>query len=487
MEPSTTQENDTSSLTGLTSNTIADLIGSSDALAPHEEPLAPAKTESSNISSTIESSLFTDKSDTSPSHTKPQLEKEIDLDSSKDTGKSDPATITAVNDFLNEAKSKPEEISEPVKEIKPEPESFGFNKPLPPEPFESTSDFLKSEATTDIQNTQEKEEDGSEFVGAASDSPVAISREDSPIPPPIPKHQNLRDESPDRFESSPEPDFKPMEPSKDDEEIFKPKTVTPPRPVEVKEAPKKEEKTPSVGDIGAKDIIVEIVEVSERHRRHYRFFQWLHKAIKDFFDAWFNPARLHPQVESLVYWRDPKKSGAVFGILMVTLLSLTCFSLISVVAYLSLLTLAGTISFRTYKSIMQAVQKTSDGHPFKEYLELDISLSEEKVSETARIAAQHLNTAISALRSLFLVEDLIDSIKGLVLFWTLTYVGAVFNGLTLLIIGVVLIFSLPRLYEKNKAQVDAYIQIGMDKLSVITNRMKAAIPSGKKEEKPKDQ
>lgn len=261
MEPSTTQENDASTLSGLSSSTNADLIGGSDALASFEDPLAAVTTDSSIISSTIESSLFTDKSDISPSHTKPQLEKEIDLDSSKDSGKSDPGSIEAVKDFLNEAKSKPEEITEPVKEIKPEAESFGFNKPLPPEPSDSTSDFLKSEASNGIRNTQEKDEDGSEFVGAASDSPVAISREDSPIPPPIPKHQNLRDESPDRFESSPEPDFKPMEPSKDDEEIFVPKkNMTPPKPAEIKEAPKKEEKTPSVGDIGAKDIIVEIGE-----------------------------------------------------------------------------------------------------------------------------------------------------------------------------------------------------------------------------------
>ncbi|XP_014279085.1 reticulon-1 isoform X2 [Halyomorpha halys] len=463
MEPSTTQETDASPLTGVSHSTIGDLIGGSDALGDSYSEFDPLNKHSSNITA-LENSLIKEKSDISPSHSQPHLEKEIDVDSSKDTEISGISKIEAQNNYIEPTNSKPEEISEPVKEIKPEAELFGFNKPLPPEPFESTSDFLKSEATAVIKSTQDKDkdEDGSEFVGAASDSPVAISREDSPIPPPIPKHQNLRDESPDRFESSPEPDFKPMEPSKDDEEILKPRPVSPAKPVEVKEAPKKEEKTPSVGDIGAKDIIVEI-------------------------DAWFNPARLHPQVESLVYWRDPKKSGAVFGVLMVTLLSLTCFSLISVVAYLSLLTLAGTISFRTYKSIMQAVQKTSDGHPFKEYLELDISLPEEKVSETARIAAQHINTAMSALRSLFLVEDLIDSIKGLVLFWTLTYVGAVFNGLTLLIIGVVLVFSLPRLYEKNKAQVDAYIQIGMDKLSIITSRMKAAIPSGKKDEKPKDQ
>lgn len=70
-------------------------------------------------------------------------------------------------------------------------------------------------------------------------------------------------------------------------------------------------------------------------------------------------------VESLIYWRDVKKSGVVFGIGMAVLLALSMFSLISVFAYLSLLGLIGTVSFRIYKTVMSAVQKTSDGHPFK--------------------------------------------------------------------------------------------------------------------------
>lgn len=66
-----------------------------------------------------------------------------------------------------------------------------------------------------------------------------------------------------------------------------------------------------------------------------------------------------------MYWRDPKKSGIVFGSVLGILLSLSYFSLISVVAYVSLVLLTGTISFRIYKNVLQAVQKTSDGHPFK--------------------------------------------------------------------------------------------------------------------------
>lgn len=70
-------------------------------------------------------------------------------------------------------------------------------------------------------------------------------------------------------------------------------------------------------------------------------------------------------MESLIYWRDVKKSGVVFGIGLAILLCMSMFSLISVFSYLSLLTLAGTVAFRIYKTIMGAVQKTSEGHPFK--------------------------------------------------------------------------------------------------------------------------
>lgn len=70
-------------------------------------------------------------------------------------------------------------------------------------------------------------------------------------------------------------------------------------------------------------------------------------------------------VESLIYWRDVKKSGIVCGAGMAILLAMSCFSVISVFAYVSLIVLLGTVAFRIYKIVMQAIQKTSEGHPFK--------------------------------------------------------------------------------------------------------------------------
>ncbi|CAG9858583.1 unnamed protein product [Phyllotreta striolata] len=204
-------------------------------------------------------------------------------------------------------------------------------------------------------------------------------------------------------------------------------------------------------------------------------------------DAWFNPEKLDPKVESLIYWRDPKKSGPVFGGVLLVLLALTYFSLISVVAYVSLIGLGVTIAFRIYKNIVQAVQKTGDGHPFKEYLEMDVSLPQDKVKEITEVAIAHVNAAVRELRRLFLVEDLVDSIKFAVLLWIFTYVGAWFNGMTLVILSWVSLFTFPKIYETNKTQIDANLEIVRTKLAEVTSKIKAAIPMGKKTEEKKEQ
>ncbi|XP_014300407.1 reticulon-1-A isoform X3 [Microplitis demolitor] len=203
--------------------------------------------------------------------------------------------------------------------------------------------------------------------------------------------------------------------------------------------------------------------------------------------AWFNPERLNPKVAALIYWRQPEKTGIVFGVIMSILLSLTYFSLISVFSYSALLTLMGTMGFRIYKTILQAVQKTSDGHPFKDILDIDLTLPSEKVHEVADIAVAHANAAVSELRRLFLIEDFIDSLKFSVGLWCLTYVGSWFNGMTLIIIGVIALFTLPKVYETNKAQIDQNLALVQGKINELTAKIKAAIPLGKKAEPTKEE
>lgn len=211
------------------------------------------------------------------------------------------------------------------------------------------------------------------------------------------------------------------------------------------------------------------------------------KIFKQFgLDAWFKPEKLHPRVESLIYWRDVKKSGIVFGAGLSVLIAMSLFSLISVFSYVSLLVLFGTVSFRIYKNVLQAVQKTAEGHPFKEYLDFDLTLSQEKVQQLTTVAVAHFNALLSELRRLFLVEDLVDSIKFGVVLYCLTYVGAIFNGMTCVIIAFIALFTLPKVYENNKQSIDAYLELVRSKILEITEKVKAAVPLGKKAESDKE-
>ncbi|XP_063803434.1 reticulon-1 isoform X1 [Pseudophryne corroboree] len=184
----------------------------------------------------------------------------------------------------------------------------------------------------------------------------------------------------------------------------------------------------------------------------------------------------------LLYWRDVKQSAIVFGSVLLMLFSLTQFSVVSVIAYLALAALSATISFRIYKSVLQAVQKTDEGHPFKSYLDLEVSLSQEQIQKYTDCLQVYTNSIVRELRRLFLVQDLVDSLKFAVLMWLLTYVGALFNGLTLLIMAVVSMFSLPAVYDKYQAQIDQYLGLVRTNMNTVVAKIQAKIPGAKLKE-----
>ncbi|XP_077445906.1 reticulon-3 isoform X3 [Stigmatopora argus] len=191
----------------------------------------------------------------------------------------------------------------------------------------------------------------------------------------------------------------------------------------------------------------------------------------------------HDSVKDLIYWRDPKKSGLVFGLSMLVLLSLAAFSVISVVSYLLLALLCVTITFRIYKSVVQAVKKSDDGHPFKPLLEKDVSISAETFRKHVDASLTYINGALKQLSRLFLVEDLVDSLKLAVVMWLLTYVGAIFNGITILILVDILLFAIPPVYEKNKTQIDQYVDLARTRINTTVAKLQEKLPGAVKRSK----
>ena len=75
--------------------------------------------------------------------------------------------------------------------------------------------------------------------------------------------------------------------------------------------------------------------------------------------------KMNDCTRGLLEWHNPRDSGVVFGAVLVVLLSLRYVSALSVLGHLALGLITATMAFRIYKSVLAAVNKSGEGHPFR--------------------------------------------------------------------------------------------------------------------------
>ena len=75
---------------------------------------------------------------------------------------------------------------------------------------------------------------------------------------------------------------------------------------------------------------------------------------------------------------------------------------------------------------------------------INVSISEDKVNSLANNATTKMNASLVELRRLFLVENMLDSIKFGLCLWVLTYIGSWFNAMTLVLMTWVGLFTIPK-------------------------------------------
>ncbi|XP_076354710.1 reticulon-3-B-like [Tachypleus tridentatus] len=165
-----------------------------------------------------------------------------------------------------------------------------------------------------------------------------------------------------------------------------------------------------------------------------------------------------PELESIIYWRKKEKSAMIFLGLFLFLLPLLYFSIISVVSYFLLMILLNAIVFRIYKYALDVAKKTNErGNPFEKHLKKEITLPSDYIHEVVDVFIEKSAWMITKLRSLLLVENVFESLKMAAVLWCLTYVGYWFNGLTIVLLSVLGVFTFPKFYEVNREKIDHYL------------------------------
>lgn len=181
---------------------------------------------------------------------------------------------------------------------------------------------------------------------------------------------------------------------------------------------------------------------------------------------------------SLVYWEDPLATGAVFGPVLVSLVALCYNSLLSVVSYSALSLLLLVILVKLYSYVMVMLKKAEAGSdPLAKVAGLSLTVPADTISELAPCLASSINSSVAELRRLFLVENMVDTIKFGLSLWLLTYVGSWFNALTLVILAWIVAFTAPKLYLNNQAQVDEVLGKVMAQVEEVKGKVLSMIPN----------
>ncbi|ETN77086.1 Reticulon, partial [Necator americanus] len=162
------------------------------------------------------------------------------------------------------------------------------------------------------------------------------------------------------------------------------------------------------------------------------------------------------------------------------ILSLLRYPILSVIAYTGLAILAGTLGFRVFKTIEAQVKKTNGENPFQEYLAKDLTLPQERIHAQVDVLTEHGTLLANQVKRLVFVENIVDSAKFALILWALTYIAHWFSGFTLIVLGILAVFSVPKVYEMYQEPIDAQLAVISDHIKNATKMAEEKLPFLKK-------
>jgi hypothetical protein len=167
---------------------------------------------------------------------------------------------------------------------------------------------------------------------------------------------------------------------------------------------------------------------------------------------------------NIIYWRNPVQTGLVFGSIMSYLICLAIYPTISVFAYTGLTLISGMVLFRMFITAKALTHKTDEQHPFKPYLEKNLKVESNRIHRQVDEILKHVEKFLAKFQHIILVENFFYSLKFALLLWALTYVGAYISAVTFVMLVVIGIFTLPKIYESFKPQIDQKFDLAQSKM-----------------------
>jgi len=189
---------------------------------------------------------------------------------------------------------------------------------------------------------------------------------------------------------------------------------------------------------------------------------------------------LYSEGSKIAHWRDPVKSGLLFGIFNFVFFLSTWgeYSFLTIVSYLLLTLLSICLGYANYVVLKASwLQGKRVENPFKErFKDATFHVSKETAEQHLTTILDLLNTTIDNLREVFFCTDNLLSLKFAGLFYLGATIGNWFSGATLLYLVTLGFFIWPRLYEEKKKEIDQVYNIALTQFNNYLQLALSKIP-----------
>jgi len=174
---------------------------------------------------------------------------------------------------------------------------------------------------------------------------------------------------------------------------------------------------------------------------------------------------LYPEVSRIVHWRDPIKSGLLFGIFnfFYFLITFGEYSFLTLVSYLLLALLCVCFAYVNYVVLRASwFQGKRVENPLKDRFKgANFHISKACVEQHLQTVVDLINTTIDNLRDAYYVSDNILTMKVAACLYAFAVLGKWFNDSTLIYLAVLGLFIWPRLYEEKQKEIDHFYGIAL--------------------------
>jgi len=168
-------------------------------------------------------------------------------------------------------------------------------------------------------------------------------------------------------------------------------------------------------------------------------------------------------VNSLIKWKDQKKSGIVFGSGLIALYLLKTYTLLGLLSYVLLYSTSLCTSWVLIKNIITAIQQSQNqkpqvSHPFQKFLDqVPVVITDDQAKKLASFLTSSINKSINCVVDLVLAKSSSQSAA----FAAFLYIfGGIFvkcQFLTLVMFTWISAFTLPFIYQLKQKEIDTLI------------------------------